>query len=111
MAAEKQSETGYLESCCWTFERQHCPGARCACRCHRPTPQAAFVAQWREQHPSQTYGPVYVCPLCGKGIQSKNAGPVPDIVIAVHEVDHGADWLAYEAAARPADDRKRAEGG
>lgn len=32
------SETGYLESCCWTFVRQHCPGAGCSCKCHTDYP-------------------------------------------------------------------------
>ena len=32
---EEVSETGYFESCCWTFPRQHCPGrGGCKCRCH-----------------------------------------------------------------------------
>jgi hypothetical protein len=30
------SETGFLEECCWTLERQDCKGKGCRCRCHRP---------------------------------------------------------------------------
>lgn len=33
--SDPNPETGYREDCCWTFERQYCPGrGGCKCRCH-----------------------------------------------------------------------------
>ena len=41
MPMTEHTETGYIESCCWTYERQYCPGPKCACRCHAAMPVRA----------------------------------------------------------------------
>jgi hypothetical protein len=63
--------------------------------CDRQRTQAAYVEQWRAKYPLQVYGPWWQCPLCAKIIQVA----MLEDAITVHQLDHGDDWRAYEAAA------------
>lgn len=61
--------------------------------------QERYARQWREQHPRGTWGDIWVCPLCGKAIQTTiesaryHTGDVEG-----HRVMHGEDWLVFRAA-------------
>lgn len=60
----------------------------------------AFVTAWRDEHPSRVYGPSWQCPLCGKHVQTHLLdAPYQEHDVLKHQTMHGADWLAYEAAA------------
>lgn len=68
--------------------------------------QAAYVAQWREQHPQQVLTTIWECPLCGKAVQCFVAGLDPhdepgaaSFLARRHQHGHGQDWLDYEAQA------------
>lgn len=60
--------------------------------------QAAFVRRWREEHPDKVWADWWQCPLCSKVIQSGVGGSVPEEGVTLHQIDHGPDWLAYQAA-------------
>ena len=64
-----------------------------------------FTDQWRKDHPGEVYSVAWVCTLCGKVIQEQDSAPsvVAAQAIEAHTIRHGADWLAYEDACKPAD--------
>lgn len=67
--------------------------------------QAAFVAAWREQHPDQTWGNVWQCPICAKVLQASEIDPAHQefltVMVGKHQRFHGQDWSSYEAAGSP----------
>lgn len=69
--------------------------------------QAAFVRDWRQLHAVQAYTRPYICPLCGRAIQTVECGPfgvrgdtgrVMAELIEGHQQEHRGDWTAYEQA-------------
>lgn len=65
----------------------------------REAAQAAYVAAWRAEHPTGTWGEIWGCPLCGKVIQTTTEGAqYHQHDIEAHQEMHGLSWTAYQAA-------------
>ena len=73
----------------------------------RERAQAAYVREWREQWPLQTYGEWWQCPLCGKVLQTEPYPPQErqsiELIADHHRRYHGADWEGYQEASGGAD--------
>lgn len=58
--------------------------------------QAAYVAQWRAEHPTQVYTAPDPCPLCGLDQQtSVRLESMRDEMVRRHQEAHGDDWVRY----------------
>lgn len=80
---------------------EHTCGGRGAVPCPACTvrgAQAAFAADWREQHPDEVFDAAWICPLCNKAVQSFDASTTPKLVIGVHQINHGRAWRDYLSA-------------
>lgn len=59
--------------------------------------QSDYVRKWRAEHPDEVYAAPWMCPLCNEAIQNLRTSAYYGLY-EHHKNDHGADWLAYEAA-------------
>lgn len=61
--------------------------------------QAAYVEQWRSEHPAEMFVDAWMCPLCKSAVQvavtPREFAWDQGEQIEAHQQSHGDDWTAY----------------